>query len=90
LVKSYNSVPKIRWNLRPKLFIQGDSDDIVPLRLGQALFAAAQGPKSFWQVEGAGHNNILEKAGAEYRARLETFYASIFAPHPFRLMPLRR
>jgi fermentation-respiration switch protein FrsA (DUF1100 family) len=75
LVHSYNSIPKIRWLLMPKLFVQGDRDEIIPLRLGQKLFDAAQDPKSFWIVQGAGHNNLLEKAGSEYRHRLEQFYA---------------
>ena len=77
LVRSYNSVPKIRWILRPKLFIQGDRDEVVPLSLGQRLYVAAQAPKSFWVVEGAGHNNILETAGANYRERLSLFYAGL-------------
>jgi fermentation-respiration switch protein FrsA (DUF1100 family) len=77
LVRSYNSVPKIRWILAPKLFLQGDRDEIIPPRLGQALFAAAQAPKEFWVVEGAGHNNILETAGPRYRQRLETFYGEL-------------
>ena len=77
LVHSYNSVPKIRWLLMPKLFVQGDRDEIIPPRLGQALFAAAQAPKSFWIVEGAGHNDILEQAGPSYRQHLQSFYASL-------------
>ena len=77
LVRSYNSVPKIRWNLRPKLFIQGDRDDIVPPRLCRALYDAAQGPKSFWTVQGAGHNDILETAGAVYGERLRSFYSTL-------------
>jgi len=89
LVQSYDSVSKIRWNVRPKLFIQGDQDEIVPLHLGQRLFSAAQGPKSFWVVEGARHNDILEKAGGEYQQRLRSFYASVLRP-PFRIVPYRR
>jgi len=42
LVRSLNSVPKIRSILTPKLFMQGDHDEIIPLRLGQELYAAAQ------------------------------------------------
>lgn len=77
LVQSFDSVPKIRWILKPKLFMQGDHDEVIPLRLGQSLYAAAQAPKSFWVVEGAGHNNIVEKAGPEYRERLAGFYSSL-------------
>jgi uncharacterized protein len=77
LIRSYNSLPKIRWIRVPKLFMQGDRDEVIPLRLGQELFAAAQGSKTFWVIPGAGHNDILETAGAEYRHRLNTFYESL-------------
>jgi uncharacterized protein len=79
LVRSYNSLPKIRWIRVPKLFMQGDRDEVVPLRLGQELFAAAQGSKTFWIIPGAGHNDILESAGAEYGHRLRAFYQSLTA-----------
>jgi fermentation-respiration switch protein FrsA (DUF1100 family) len=47
------------------------------LRLGQALFAAAPEPKSFWIVPGAGHNDIVEAAGESYRQRLRSFYEGL-------------
>lgn len=77
LVQSFNSVPKIRWILKPKLFMQGDRDEVIPLRFGQELYRAAQAPKSFWVVEGAGHNDIVETGGSQYRERLGAFYASL-------------
>lgn len=77
LVRSYSSVPKIRKIVAPKLFIQGDHDEIIPPRLGQALYAAAPAPKQFWVVEGAGHNNIRETAGPQFRQRLERFYGEL-------------
>jgi len=81
LVRSYNSLPKIRTIRVPKLFLHGDRDETIPLRLGQELFAAAQGPKTFWIIPGAGHNDILETAGAEYRHRLKAFYESLISSH---------
>jgi uncharacterized protein len=81
LVRSYNSLPKIRWIRVPKLFMQGDRDEVIPLRMGQQLFAAAQGSKTFWVIPGAGHNDILERAGAEYRHRLSAFYEGLLKPH---------
>ena len=85
LVRSYDSMPKIRWLLMPKLFMQGDRDEVIPLRLGQKLYAAAQGPKSFWTIQGAGHNDILSKAGLDYRQHLASFYASLpLTPPPTR------
>jgi len=77
LVRSFNSVPKIRFIVPPKLFIHGDRDNIVPLRFGQKLFDAAQGRKEFWIVKGAGHNDILYCAGPRYRHRLQDFYSAL-------------
>jgi fermentation-respiration switch protein FrsA (DUF1100 family) len=77
LVHSYDSRSKIRWILASKLFLHGNRDEIIPLRFGQELFAAAQGPKTLWIVEGAGHNDIVEKAGLQYRERLAVFYESV-------------
>jgi uncharacterized protein len=80
LVHSFNSKPKIPWIRAPKLFMHGDRDEVIPLRLGQQLFASAQGQKTFWVVPGAGHNDILEVAGDEYRERLHAFYESLIRP----------
>lgn len=77
LVRSYNSLSKIGRIEAPKLFMQGDHDEIIPPRLGQALYAAAASPKEFWIVEGAGHNDILETAGARYCQKLEKLYAEL-------------
>ena len=84
LIRSFNSLPKIRWIRVPKLFMQGARDEVIPLQLGHELFAAAQGSKTFWIIPGAGHNDILEAAGAEYRHRLSAFYRSLLdtiTPH---------
>jgi len=75
LIWSFDSAKKIRRVRAPLLFIQGDRDEIIPLRLGQELFAAAPEPKSCWIIEGARHNDILETAGLRYRQRL--FYESL-------------
>jgi fermentation-respiration switch protein FrsA (DUF1100 family) len=77
LIRSFNSLPKIRWIRIPKLFMHGDRDQVIPLRMGQELFNAAQGTKTLWVIPGAGHNDILETAGAEYARRLHAFYESL-------------
>lgn len=77
LIWSFDSVKKIGRVRAPLLFIQGDRDEIIPLWLGQKLFAAAPEPKSFWIIEGGRHNDILEVAGQRYRQRLQSFYESL-------------
>jgi len=74
LVWGFDSMEKIGRIRAPVLFIQGDRDEIIPLRLGQRLYAASPEPKSFWIVPGAGHNDIVEADGAAYGQRLREFY----------------
>jgi uncharacterized protein len=77
VVWGFNSRRKIGRVHTPMLFIQGDGDEIIPLRLGQTLYAAAPEPKSFWVVPRAGHNDIVEAGGAAYGQRLRAFYQTI-------------
>jgi fermentation-respiration switch protein FrsA (DUF1100 family) len=76
LFRQYDSLSKIHRVRAPLLFLHGGADDIVPLRLGRALFEAAPEPKSFWTIPGAGHNDLLDAAGAAYVERLRRFYAA--------------
>jgi len=52
----------------------GTRDEAIPSEFGRRVYDATGGPKWFWAVEGAGHNDILEVAGTSYRARLQEFY----------------
>lgn len=81
LIWSYDSKSRIGLVSAPVLFIHGDRDEIIPLRLGQALFAVARNPKQFWVIPGAGHNDIVESAGLGYRQRLQSFYSSLESPN---------
>ena len=71
---SKSKMPRVH---APVLVIHGTSDEVIPFELGQALFAAAREPKSFWAVKGSGHNDIVETAGGDYRQRLAAFYAGL-------------
>ena len=77
LIWSYDSRSKIGRVRAPMLFIQGDHDEVIPPRLGQALFAAAPEPKTLWVVLGAGHNDIIETARGAYGQRLRSFYEGL-------------
>lgn len=65
----------------PVLVIHGDRDEVIPFRLGRAVFEAAGEPKQFWTVPGAGHNDIPETAGPAYVERLRAFLAGTRAAH---------
>jgi fermentation-respiration switch protein FrsA (DUF1100 family) len=77
LIRSFDSRQKIRRVQAPILFIHGNADHTIPMQLGRALFDAAPGPKSFWAIPGADHNDIVESAGPEYRKHLRSFYESL-------------
>jgi fermentation-respiration switch protein FrsA (DUF1100 family) len=76
LIRSLDSRGKIARVRVPTLFIHGGADATIPMRLSRELFSTAREPKRFWEVPGAGHNDI-EVAGPEYRIRLRSFYESV-------------
>jgi uncharacterized protein len=40
------------------LVLQGEGDQVVPIRFGRALLAAAHEPKESWFSPEAGHNDL--------------------------------
>jgi fermentation-respiration switch protein FrsA (DUF1100 family) len=68
----YNNLEKVPQLPVPKLFIHGRHDDIVPFSMGRKLFEAAEEPKFFYAVTGAGHNDTFVVGGEAY---FQTFAA---------------
>jgi uncharacterized protein len=58
----FDSASAIRTLSVPFFAAHGDRDDVVPLALGERLFAAAPEPKRFVRVRGAGHDDVLGSA----------------------------
>jgi fermentation-respiration switch protein FrsA (DUF1100 family) len=56
----YDSKGRVGGLTVPFFAAHGDQDTVVPLSLGERLFAAAPEPKRFLRVSGAGHNDIVE------------------------------
>jgi fermentation-respiration switch protein FrsA (DUF1100 family) len=75
LVWGFDARSKIRKVHAPLWIFHGDRDEIIDLSLGRDLFEAANEPKQFWQIPGAGHNNISDRR--EYGERLAAIYAGI-------------
>jgi alpha-beta hydrolase superfamily lysophospholipase len=68
---------------RPLLMIHGSADTYIKPDMAQELFKRAAGPKEFWLVEGAKHNQALHLAGEEYRRRVLAFFNQhLGCPHP--------
>jgi fermentation-respiration switch protein FrsA (DUF1100 family) len=62
----YNNLKKIGRVAVPKLIIHGKADEIIPFSMGLMLFEAAEAPKYFLPLEGAGHNDTFIVGGRSY------------------------
>ena len=69
----YDTVSRIRQLNVPLLVLHGDLDDTVPLSQGRKLYEAANQPKRFQALEGAGHNDTFQAAGEQYWGAIESF-----------------
>lgn len=79
----FRSAEIIRDVKAPILVLHGDADPVIPLRFGEALFAAAPEPKRFVRLPGTGHGSVLESGGlAEVDAFLDRVEASLPKPPP--------
>jgi fermentation-respiration switch protein FrsA (DUF1100 family) len=71
----YDTLAKIKGVNAPLLVLHGDRDDTVPLDMGRELFEAANPPKRFYAVEGAGHSDMYVVGGSAYYDDLARFLA---------------
>lgn len=69
----FDSLAKIQAVHVPLLVIHGNQDAIIPFEQGKRLFAAANAPKSFYEIHGADHNNTYDIGGEAYFERLTAF-----------------
>lgn len=56
---AYPSLRRIRELTSPVLIMHGDEDELLPLRMGRDLFAAAPEPKELVVYPGAHHNDVV-------------------------------
>ena len=73
----YESLERIASLRMPVLVIHGTHDELIPCAEGEALFAAAPGPKELFLVPGAGHNDVSTIAGPAYTARIRAWLAGL-------------
>jgi fermentation-respiration switch protein FrsA (DUF1100 family) len=73
----YDSLARIGRDDRPLLILHGDQDQTVPVSQGKKLFEAANSPKQFRLLAGAGHNDTYSTGGAEYWDALTEFMAAL-------------
>ncbi len=76
----FDTLDKVRRIHVPVLIIHGTRDDVVPFGMGQRLFEAANEPKEFYPIAGAGHNDTYLVGGADYLESLGRFLTGRGAP----------
>jgi len=69
----YDTLSKISHLAVPLLILHGDRDDVVPFEQGREVFEAAQGPKTFYVIAGAGHDNTNVVGGQAYLKMVSDF-----------------
>lgn len=60
LKDKFDNMPKIKDIKSPLLIVHGDEDGTVPISLTKELYEAANHPKEFITINGAGHNDLYE------------------------------
>jgi pimeloyl-ACP methyl ester carboxylesterase len=70
----FKSANKVGSLAMPKLFLHGTADTTIPVRMGEELYARAAGPKTWFPVEGADHNDLHRVGGDAYDSTLERFF----------------
>jgi len=74
---NFNNIDKIKEINAPMLMIHGTEDSVVPFWHGEKLYEAALRPKRKFWVNGAGHNNLVEKDPAGYWVAVNSFLKTI-------------
>jgi hypothetical protein len=68
LAQRFSSIEKIGTLKLPILIIHGMADPLIPYRMSEALYAAANEPKRLLLVPGADHRDVPAVGGERYRA----------------------
>ena len=76
LTDRYPSIERIGSVHVPVMVIAGDRDDIVPEALSRRLYDAANEPKRYVLVPGAGHNDPELQDGRQMLAEIDGFLSA--------------
>ena len=80
LAADYDNLAKIPRLKAPLLLVFGSADRIVPVAMGQALFACAPEPRRLLLLPGVGHNDYFFAGHPEYRAAWLDLLAGLQTP----------
>jgi len=79
-MRRFDSIAHVHELRAPLLALHGDEDEVVPYDLGLRLFEAAPEPKAFETLEGARHNDTVQRGGKRYLERIEHFLDQVAPP----------
>ena len=74
LTQKFDALSRIPEVKMPVLVTHGTRDSIVPVEMGERLYAAAPAPKKLIKVEGAGHHNLSGTAFDQYKSALSELF----------------
>lgn len=75
---AYRSVDAIKKIRSPLLVIHGENDEIVPIKMGKALYERAPQPKTLYVIPGARHNDTYVVGKWDYLKAMQTFLEATF------------
>jgi len=74
----YDAAEAMREVRCPVFSVHGADDRLIVPARGRALFDAAQGPKEWWLVPGADHNDVIDTAGPKaFFERVDAFLSPL-------------
>jgi len=86
LVKGkFDLLEKMKRIKAPILVVHGERDEIVPLWMGEKIFETAGGPKGFYKIPGADHNDTEMVGGQAYIKRFRAFVYKVTGRGGLRL-----
>lgn len=74
ITQRFDAASRVAGVGSPLLVVHGSRDQLIPHRLGQALYERAQSPKRFVLVEGGSHHNTNAVGQAQYRQALNDLF----------------
>ena len=82
VTQRFDNIDRIEKVKIPVLVVHGTADEIVPVAMGEKLFAAAKAPKKFLRAEGGSHHNLTANFFDQYREAIVELFGINLASHP--------
>jgi len=70
---AFDNAKKIKRLKAPLVVIHGTQDRIIPIGMGQKVFDAAVSQKHFYEIKGAGHNDLPNRFADDYWTVISKF-----------------